>query len=59
MVVASQKRVKFAINSPDTFIFFLMALNLVLVLAFYIRSIIWFYFFFEVSLIPTLLLILG
>jgi len=59
MVVASQKRVKFAINRPDIFIFFLITLNLVLVLAFYIRSIIWFYFFFEVSLIPTLLLILG
>jgi len=59
IVVASQTRVKSALNRPDIFLFFLILLNLVLVLAFYIRSILWFYFFFEVSLVPTLLLILG
>jgi len=59
MVLASQTRIKSSLNSPDSFIFFLICLNLVLVLAFYITRVVWFYFFFEVSLVPTLLLILG
>ena len=59
MILASQNRVKIAKNSFSHFTFIILALNIILVVAFYINSVILFYFFFEASLIPTLLLILG
>jgi len=59
IIIASQTAVKVIKNGVRRFIFLLMMLNLVLLLAFRIRRVVWFYFFFEVSLIPTLLLILG
>ena len=59
MILASQNRVKIAKNSFSHFTFIILALNIILVVAFYINSVMLFYFFFEASLIPTLLLILG
>ena len=59
MVIASQNRVKSTGNRSQSFVSFVILLNFVLVIAFSITRVIWFYFFFEVSLIPTLLLILG
>uniref|UniRef100_A0AB39CC71 NADH-ubiquinone oxidoreductase chain 4 n=1 Tax=Canarium sp. (in: gastropods) TaxID=2046231 RepID=A0AB39CC71_9CAEN len=59
MILASQNSVKVAKNSPYYFTSMILALNMVLVVAFYMNSIMLFYFFFEASLIPTLLLILG
>nr|YP_010983449.1 NADH dehydrogenase subunit 4 [Canarium labiatum]WOK41616.1 NADH dehydrogenase subunit 4 [Canarium labiatum] len=59
MILASQNSVKVAKNSPYHFTSMILALNMILVVAFYMNSIMLFYFFFEASLIPTLLLILG
>ena len=59
IILASQNRVKIANNKDTLFSFFLVALALVLILAFLATSIIHFYFLFEGSLIPTLILILG
>lgn len=59
MIIARQRRVKITDNSQKLFSWLVLRLNLILVLAFCLRRIIHFYFFFEASLIPTLLLILG
>lgn len=59
ILVASQNSVKFKENSPRTFCFFVLALNLILVTTFSLSRALSFYFIFEASLIPTLLLILG
>ena len=59
IILASQTRVKFAKNNTNFFTLFLLILNLILILAFCLENIIHFYFLFEASLIPTLLLILG
>nr|YP_010713532.1 NADH dehydrogenase subunit 4 [Lyncina vitellus]WDA98664.1 NADH dehydrogenase subunit 4 [Lyncina vitellus] len=59
MMLASQQSVKGANNNYSLFTMFLGALNLILVLTFMSSSILSFYFLFEASLIPTLLLILG
>nr|YP_010891549.1 NADH dehydrogenase subunit 4 [Alviniconcha strummeri]WJK73098.1 NADH dehydrogenase subunit 4 [Alviniconcha strummeri] len=59
MMMASQTSVKIANNSQELFSWLVLGLNLILVLAFCLSSIVHFYFFFEASLIPTLLLILG
>ncbi len=59
IMIASQTRVKIADNSQKLFSRLVLGLNLILVLAFCLRRIMHFYFFFEASLIPTLLLILG
>nr|YP_009907512.1 NADH dehydrogenase subunit 4 [Alviniconcha boucheti]QLI54063.1 NADH dehydrogenase subunit 4 [Alviniconcha boucheti] len=59
MMMASQSSVKIADNSQKLFSWLVLSLNLILVLAFCLSSIMHFYFFFEASLIPTLLLILG
>lgn len=40
-------------------IYLILSLLVVLILAFFVSSIIWFYIFFEISLIPTLLIIIG
>ena len=59
MLLARQNRVKIAKNSSSQFINMVLFLNAILIVAFYANRIIIFYFFFEASLIPTLLLILG
>nr|QBL75772.1 NADH dehydrogenase subunit 4 [Lambis lambis] len=59
MLLASQNSVKLAENSVHQFSSMILMLNLILVAAFYVSNVMLFYFFFEASLIPTLLLILG
>nr|YP_009707866.1 NADH dehydrogenase subunit 4 [Pseudocleopatra dartevellei]QEU52735.1 NADH dehydrogenase subunit 4 [Pseudocleopatra dartevellei] len=59
MFLASQASVKMAANKVNAFAFFLTSLNMILLLTFLSSSILFFYFLFEASLIPTLLLILG
>nr|BAN70250.1 NADH dehydrogenase subunit 4 [Chrysomallon squamiferum] len=59
MMVASQKSVKVSCNNSNLFSIFVCVLNLVLMLTFIMGSMMWFYVFFEVSLVPTLILILG
>nr|YP_010936465.1 NADH dehydrogenase subunit 4 [Morula spinosa]WKW54918.1 NADH dehydrogenase subunit 4 [Morula spinosa] len=59
MMLASQYSVKVASNNYNMFSSFLLLLNLILVATFLSSSSLLFYFLFEASLIPTLLLILG
>nr|QTT61143.1 NADH dehydrogenase subunit 4 [Tritia cuvierii] len=59
MMLASQNSVKIPKNNYFLFSMFVLALNLILILTFLSSSILIFYFLFEASLIPTLLLILG
>jgi len=59
MLIARQNSVKASENSPNIFCFFVLLLNLVLVTTFSLSRALSFYFIFEASLIPTLLLILG
>nr|QTT61195.1 NADH dehydrogenase subunit 4 [Tritia pellucida] len=59
MMLASQNSVKISKNNYILFSMFVLALNLILVTTFLSSSILIFYFLFEASLIPTLLLILG
>nr|QTT61286.1 NADH dehydrogenase subunit 4 [Tritia grana] len=59
MMLASQNSVKISKNNYILFSMFVLTLNLVLVTTFLSSSILIFYFLFEASLIPTLLLILG
>nr|YP_010890368.1 NADH dehydrogenase subunit 4 [Stenothyra glabra]USN91686.1 NADH dehydrogenase subunit 4 [Stenothyra glabra] len=59
MMIASQGSVKKAKNSPKFFSALLVFLNLILIVTFSMTSILHFYFMFEASLIPTLLIILG
>nr|YP_010241761.1 NADH dehydrogenase subunit 4 [Tridentarius dentatus]QTI82449.1 NADH dehydrogenase subunit 4 [Tridentarius dentatus] len=59
MMLASQNSVKVAKNSSYHFTSMILSLNMILIVAFYMNSVMLFYFFFEASLIPTLLLILG
>nr|YP_010835868.1 NADH dehydrogenase subunit 4 [Pila virens]WGC89387.1 NADH dehydrogenase subunit 4 [Pila virens] len=59
MFLASQGSVNINKNSSKLFCFFVVVLNEVLVLAFLVSDILVFYFMFEASLIPTLMLILG
>lgn len=59
ILVARQNSVKLAKNRPRTFCLFVLTLNLVLVITFSLSRALSFYFIFEASLIPTLLLILG
>nr|YP_010580823.1 NADH dehydrogenase subunit 4 [Coralliophila richardi]UZT26956.1 NADH dehydrogenase subunit 4 [Coralliophila richardi] len=58
MMLASQK-VYVSKNRPNMFLVFVLTLNILLVSAFSMSSSLLFYFLFEASLIPTLLLILG
>nr|QGW36202.1 NADH dehydrogenase subunit 4 [Monodonta labio] len=58
MVLASQS-VKIKKNKFSLFCFFVCVLNLILVMTFFCINVIWFYVFFEASLVPTLALILG
>nr|YP_010241775.1 NADH dehydrogenase subunit 4 [Terebellum terebellum]QTI82462.1 NADH dehydrogenase subunit 4 [Terebellum terebellum] len=59
MILASQNSVKISKNNEMKFISLVLLLNFILLVAFYMNSVMLFYFFFEASLIPTLLLILG
>nr|UYX79121.1 NADH dehydrogenase subunit 4 [Cantharus melanostoma] len=59
MMLASQNSVKTSNNNYSMFSVFLLTLNLILVTTFLSSSSLVFYFLFEASLIPTLLLILG
>nr|YP_010447191.1 NADH dehydrogenase subunit 4 [Tibia fusus]UTM92199.1 NADH dehydrogenase subunit 4 [Tibia fusus] len=59
MMLASQNSVKISKNNIFRFSSLVLALNFILLAAFYSNSVMTFYFFFEASLIPTLLLILG
>nr|YP_010976478.1 NADH dehydrogenase subunit 4 [Volva habei]WNX95650.1 NADH dehydrogenase subunit 4 [Volva habei] len=59
MIIASQNSVKMSDNNFGLFIIFLLLLNLILVSSFCCSNVLMFYFMFEASLIPTLMLILG
>nr|QFG71048.1 NADH dehydrogenase subunit 4 [Pseudorimula sp. RSIO35641] len=59
MLMASQSGVKHKSNKTNLFSWCICILNLALILTFLMNSAIWFYIFFEASLIPTLMLILG
>nr|WNO19564.1 NADH dehydrogenase subunit 4 [Tonna galea] len=59
MMMASQNSVKTNENSYSLFSLFLLFLNFILVSTFLVSNSLIFYFLFEASLIPTLLLILG
>nr|YP_010713571.1 NADH dehydrogenase subunit 4 [Monetaria moneta]WDA98703.1 NADH dehydrogenase subunit 4 [Monetaria moneta] len=59
MMIASQNSVKTSNNNHTLFTMFVLSLNLILIITFLSSSILSFYFLFEASLIPTLLLILG
>ena len=58
-MLASQNRVKLTDNKTDIFSLFLITLSYVLLIAFSVSRIIHFYFMFEASLIPTLIIVLG
>nr|QTF74780.1 NADH dehydrogenase subunit 4 [Bursa tuberosissima] len=59
MMLASQSSVKINNNAQELFCLFLLSLNSILVATFLVSNSLLFYFLFEASLIPTLLLILG
>nr|YP_010281935.1 NADH dehydrogenase subunit 4 [Turbo cornutus]UKH51314.1 NADH dehydrogenase subunit 4 [Turbo cornutus] len=59
MMMASQLGVKSKDNKLTSFSSCICLLNLILIMTFFSSNIIWFYVFFEASLIPTLVLILG
>lgn len=59
IMLARQNRVKIRNNKDGLFSIFLISLTFILLAAFLISSIIHFYFLFEASLIPTLMLVLG
>jgi len=58
-LIASQNTIKTKINRIKIFSWCVCVLNLALLLTFFINRSLWFYIFFEASLIPTLILILG
>nr|YP_010546398.1 NADH dehydrogenase subunit 4 [Nerita plicata]UYI29914.1 NADH dehydrogenase subunit 4 [Nerita plicata] len=59
MLIASQTSVLNTNNKVNYFSFLISLLNLILLIVFMSSNLIWFYFSFEASLIPTLILILG
>lgn len=59
IIIIARYKIKILNNSPKYFLITVLLLNLSLILSFRIRNIIWFYIFFEISLIPTLILILS
>nr|WOX01903.1 NADH dehydrogenase subunit 4 [Oncomelania hupensis] len=59
MMIASQNSVKKFNNNSTLFSLLLIMLNLILITTFSVANILHFYFMFEASLIPTLLIILG
>nr|QBC73188.1 NADH dehydrogenase subunit 4 [Lepetodrilus guaymasensis] len=58
-LIASQNTIKTKMNRVKMFSWCVCLLNLTLLLTFFMNSSLWFYIFFEASLIPTLILILG
>nr|BAU24808.1 NADH_dehydrogenase_subunit_4 [Lepetodrilus nux] len=58
-LIASQNNIKTKSNRIKMFSWCVCILNLALILTFFMSSSLWFYIFFEASLIPTLILILG
>ena len=58
-LIASQNSIKTKANRIKLFSWCVCILNLALLLTFLINSSLWLYIFFEISLIPTLILILG
>nr|YP_009378317.1 NADH dehydrogenase subunit 4 [Solemya elarraichensis]ARH10749.1 NADH dehydrogenase subunit 4 [Solemya elarraichensis] len=58
MILASYK-IKNSNNSPSYFSTTVLLLNLSLLLSFSMSNMVWFYVFFELSLIPTLMLIMS
>lgn len=59
ILLARQFDIKISINSRTKFSLYILTLNLALVIAFSMTNTLIFYFIFEASLIPTLILILG
>nr|YP_010974606.1 NADH dehydrogenase subunit 4 [Pomacea aulanieri]WNR57059.1 NADH dehydrogenase subunit 4 [Pomacea aulanieri] len=59
MFLASQSSIKILMNASMKFCMYVLSLNLVLITAFSVTNTLMFYFMFEASLIPTLMLILG
>nr|AXA45317.1 NADH dehydrogenase subunit 4 [Marshallena sp. MNHN IM 2013-9821] len=59
MMLASQQSIKINNNSYNIFCKFILLLNLILIATFLSSNSLLFYFLFEASLIPTLMLILG
>jgi NADH-ubiquinone oxidoreductase chain 4 len=59
IIIASQRGVIINKNNNLLFSFFLLLINLILIITFCISRILYFYFLFEASLIPILLIILG
>nr|ATZ69913.1 NADH dehydrogenase subunit 4 [Conus trochulus] len=59
MMLASQSSVKMNKNNDNIFSRLIMCMNLILMLTFLCSNSLLFYFLFEASLIPTLMLILG
>nr|YP_009166773.1 NADH dehydrogenase subunit 4 [Conus tribblei]ALC75033.1 NADH dehydrogenase subunit 4 [Conus tribblei] len=59
MMLASQNSIKVNKNNDTIFSRLIMSMNLILVLTFLCSNSLLFYFLFEASLIPTLMLILG
>nr|YP_009254287.1 NADH dehydrogenase subunit 4 [Conus gloriamaris]ANC65470.1 NADH dehydrogenase subunit 4 [Conus gloriamaris] len=59
MMLASQSSVKLSKNNDSIFSLLIMSMNLILMLTFLCSNTLLFYFLFEASLIPTLMLILG
>nr|ANH79461.1 NADH dehydrogenase subunit 4 [Conus textile] len=59
MMLASQSSVKLSKNNDSIFSQLIMSMNLILMLTFLCSNSLLFYFLFEASLIPTLMLILG
>nr|YP_009093871.1 NADH dehydrogenase subunit 4 [Marisa cornuarietis]AIT57579.1 NADH dehydrogenase subunit 4 [Marisa cornuarietis] len=59
MFLASQFSIKISLNSETKFSLCILILNLILIMTFSMANTLMFYFMFEASLIPTLLLILG
>ncbi|YP_009048973.1 NADH dehydrogenase subunit 4 (mitochondrion) [Pomacea canaliculata] len=59
MLLASQFDIKISMNSSTKFSLCILILNFMLIMAFCMTNTLMFYFMFEASLIPTLMLILG
>lgn len=59
LIIIARQKITISHNKPLTFLISILTLTLTLIFAFSSNSLILFYIFFEASLVPTLLLILG
>lgn len=59
LIIIARYKIYLTKNSPHLFIFIVLTLNIILLITFSQTNIIIFYFSFEASLLPTLILILG